>query len=180
MEAAMEELLKVLTEIRDLLAQQQKQEKLGFGPPPTHATIFINRTHGGVWYRLENNGPVVIPEPALTCRLMEVHFENVSRRGRETSKLHINVIADRPYVLEAGGTTQFSRSFLAACATFPPGALFSKVVTIQPVPGDDDSVLFCRLWVDGVLVRAAEFPPAGDSEAWRTIAKRALAAVNGQ
>jgi len=175
----MEELLTVLKEIRDLLAQQQAQEKLGFGPSPTHTTIFVNRSHGGVWYRLENGNPVVIPEPALTCRLQAVHFENVSRRDRETSKLRITVTADRPYILESGGTTQFSRSFLAACATFPPGTLHNKVVTIQPVPGDDDSVLFCRLWVDEVLVRAAEVPPAGESEAWRAIAKRALAAVNG-
>jgi len=176
----MEELLKVLTEIRDLLAQQQAQEKLGFGPPPTPTTIFINRSHGGVWYRLDGGNPVVIPEPALTCRLQGIGFETVSRRDRETSKLHIRVAADRPYILESGGTTQFSRSFLAACATFPAGALHSKIVTIQPVPGEDDSVLFCRLWVGGELVRATEVPSAGDSEAWRAIAKRALAAVNGQ
>ena len=176
----MEELLKVLTEIRDLLAQQQAQEKLGFGPPPTPTTIFINRSHGGVWYRLENGSPIIIPEPSITCRLQAAHFETVSRRDKETSKLRITVVADRPYVLEAGGTTQFSRSFLAACATFPPGGLHNRVVTIQPVPGDDDSVLFCRLWVGGELVRATEIPSAGDSEAWRAIAKRALAAVNGQ
>jgi len=176
----MEELLKVLTEIRDLLAQQQSQEKLGFGLAPSPATIFINRSHGGVWYRLENGSPVVIPEPALTCRLQQISFETVSRRDKETSKLHIKVMADRPYILEAGGTTQFSRSLLAALAVFSPGALHNKVVTIQPVPGDDDSVLFCRLFVNGELVRAAEVPPAGNSEAWRAIAKRALAAVNGQ
>jgi hypothetical protein len=177
-------LLTVLTEIRDLLARQklaqQTQEKLGFGHPPTPTTVFINRTHGGVWYRLENGNPVVIPEPALTCRLLGVNFENVSRRNRETSKLHIRVSADRTYILEAGGTTQFSRSFLAACATFGPGELHGRVVTIQPVPGDDDSVLFCRLWVNGEPVRASEVPPVGDSDAWRAIAKRALAAVNGQ
>jgi len=176
----MEELLNVLIEIRDLLRQQQSQEKLGFGLPPTPTTIFVNRSHGGVWYRLENGNPVVIQEPALTCRLQAVHFESVSRRDRETSKLRITVAADRPYILESGGTTQFSRSFLAGCAAFPAGALHGKVVTIQPVPGDDDSVLFCRLFVSGELVRAAEVPPAGDSEAWRAIAKRALAAVNEQ
>jgi len=176
----MEDLLKVLTEIRDLLAKQQVQEKLGFGPPPTPTTVFINRSHGGCWYRLENGSPVVIQEMALTCRLQAAHFETVSRRDKETSKLHIRVAADRPYTLEAGGTTMFTRSFLSACATFPAGALHNKIVTIQPVPGEDDSVLFCRLWVDNELVRAAEAPPAGDSEAWRAIAKRALAAVNGQ
>jgi len=176
----MEDLLKVLTEIRDLLLRQQAQEKLGFGPPPTPTTVFINRSHGGCWYRLENGNPVVIQEPALTCRLQSAHFEAVLRRDKETSKLRISVAADRPYILEAGGTTQFSRSFLAACAVFSPGELHGKVVTIQPVPGDDDSVLFCRLWVGGELVRATEVPSAGDSEAWRAIAKRALAAVNGQ
>jgi len=176
----MEDLLKVLTEIRDLLVQQQSQEKLGFGPPPTPTTIFINRSHGGCWYRLENSNPVVIQEAALTCRLQGIGFETVSRRDKETSKLHVRVIADRPYILEAGGTTQFSRSLLAALAVFSPGELHNKVVTIQPVPGDDDSVLFCRLWVGGELVRAAEVPSAGDSEAWRAIAKRALSAVNGQ
>jgi hypothetical protein len=187
----MEDLLKVLIEIRDLLRkqqqqqqqqqlQQQAQEKLGFGPPPTPTTVFINRSHGGVWYRLENGTPVMIQEPSLTCCLQSVHFETVSRRDKETSKLHIRVIADRPYVLEAGGTTQFSRSFLAACAMFPAGALHNKIVTIQPVPGDDDSVLFCRLFVNGELVRAPEVPPVGDSDAWRVMARRALAAVNGQ
>jgi len=176
----MEEMLAILAEIRDLLRQQQQQEqeKLGFGPPPTPTTVFINRSHGGVWYRLENGTPVVINEQALTGRLQSVHFENVSRRNKETSKLHIRVVADRLYVLEAGSTTQFSRSFLAACATFPEGALHGKIVTIQPVPGEDDSVLFCRLWVNGEMVRATEVPPTGDSEAWRAIARRALAAVN--
>jgi len=174
------ELLAVLTQIRDLLAQQQAQEKLGFGPPPAPTTIFINRSHGGCWYRLENGTPVVIQEPALTCRLQGIGFETVSRRDRETSKLHVRVIADRPYILEAGGTTQFSRSLLAALAVFSPGELHNKLVTIQPVPGDDDSVLFCRLWVGGELVRAPEVPAAGDSEAWRAVARRALAAVNGQ
>jgi hypothetical protein len=178
----MEEMLAILTEIRDLLRQQQQQtqKRLGFGPPPTPTTVFVNRSHGGVWYRLENGNPVVIQEPALTCRLQAAHFESVSRRDKETSKLRITVTADRLYILESGGTTQFSRSFLAACATFLPGALHGKVVTIQPVPGDDDSVLFCRLFVNNELVRPAEVPPVSESEAWRAIAKQALAAVNSQ
>ncbi len=148
------EILTVLTQIRDLLAQQQAQEKLGFGQPPTPTTIFINRSHGGCWYRLENGNPVVIQEPALTCRLQAAHFETVSRRDKETSKLRISVVADRPYILEAGGTTQFSRSFLAACAMFPAALCTAKSSPSSRATGRRLCFVLPAV-VNGELVRGA-------------------------
>ncbi|WP_242055943.1 hypothetical protein [Nostoc flagelliforme] len=59
---------------------------------------------------------------------------------------------------------------LAAVASLTPQQLYSHV-TLQPQPGNDDSVLFCRLWVGSELVMASY----NEETNWREISKQALA-----
>lgn len=152
---------------------------LGFGPSPYPVKVYCNRTNGGVWYTLQDSNVQPIVQESLTGYLQQIRFEKVTRRDKEVSKLHIEIDADRKYILEAGSESQFSRTFLNCCSQFDVGVLHNKLVSIVPAPSqEDDSVLFCRLFVDGKSVRTENNPPTSDSDAWRQIAHKAKEAVN--
>jgi hypothetical protein len=100
-----------------------------------------------------------------------LRFENTERRKKESCKLLITVQADRTYILESGYDTHFSKCILAAIATLTPEQLYSPI-TLQPHPGTtDESVLFCRVWVNSELVMASY----NEQSDWREISKQAIA-----
>jgi len=144
----------LLQELIDLLGG-----RLGFGDPPYPTKVFVNRQEdGSPWYTFSNEQRHPIPQRALTGTIEKIVFETVERREKETSKIHITVKADRTYILEAGSHTQFTKSFLLSAAQFGPGELKGRLITIVPQEGSDASVLFCRLFVDGVSVRNEQDP----------------------
>lgn len=158
----------LLEEIRDALTG-----RLGFGGSPWPVRVFVNRTNGGLWYTMQDDKPQPIPQQSLTGIIERISFETVTRRDKEVSKLQVTVKADQTYILECGYDCQFAKSFLAACSIYPLAGLCGKVVTICPQPGSDESVLFCRLFVDGTQVRAE----IGEDPDWRAIAKAAMDSV---
>ena len=163
--ARQEELLKKLIAVLD-------KPKLGLHNDAGTCKIYCNRQHGHLWYTLPNGEPVPVNATAVTGYLKDLKFEQTERRGKPCHKLLATIAADRLYILEAGHDTHFSKGLLIAIASLSPQHL-AHPITLQPQPGDDDAVLFCRLWMGSELVKA----PYGEDTDWREVAKLALSNV---
>jgi len=146
--------------------------RLGLHDSAGSMKIYCNRQHGSLWYRLVDGIPVTIQESAVTGYLMNLEFTKVERRGRECCKLLATIHGDRPYLLESGHDSHFSKGLLSAVASMLP-AMLHRPITISPQAGDDGSVLFCRVFSDGELIRASY----DDSTDWRSCAQAAIVAA---
>ncbi len=113
-----------------------------------------------------------VQQSALTGYLTDLKFEKVERRGKEATKLQAFFNGDRPYCIESGYDSHFSKGLLSAIATLTPEQL-KLPITIAPQPGSDESVLFCRVFVGSELVRATY----DEQTNWRAISQTAIATV---
>ncbi|MEH2458287.1 hypothetical protein [Nostoc sp.] len=159
---------KLLTQLIALMSKS----KLGLHDDVGTCKIYCNRRYGCLWYRWDQDQAVAITNTALTGYLKDLRFEKCKRRDKETPKLLITIQADKTYILESGYDTHFSKSLLAAVALLRSDQILLPL-TLQPQAGNDESVLFCRVWVGQELVVA----PYNDQTNWREIAKRAIAKV---
>jgi len=169
------ELLAALMRQEELLKQLVaaiNKPKLGLHSEAGSCKIYCNRHNGSLWYTLNNGEPSAIAQTALTGYLREIKFEKCERRGKEVYKLLATILADRTYILESGHDTHFAKGLLAAIALLTPQQLYSPV-TIQPQPGTDESVLFCRVWIGSELVMTNY----NEQTDWRETSKQALAVV---
>ncbi|WP_416674034.1 hypothetical protein [Egbenema bharatensis] len=174
----------MLQQIVDLLKQQppasvlnQRKYSLGFCESPRPKYIYCNRSQGGLWYFLAddaNRTPLPIEQPALTCIVDRLEFKQVERRGRETWKTHLHVKSDRPYILEAGYDSNFSRSLISALAVMTSLQL-QQPITIEVQAAESEEVLFCRVYTNNELV----FAPWDEQTDWRKVARRAIANIDG-
>jgi hypothetical protein len=131
------------------------KQKLGFGPSPGRTYIYVNRTQGCNWYSLTTEGkPEPIVHLALTGYVVGLEIRSVQRRGQPVDKLHLHVQANRYYILEAGVQSTFSKGAIAALATLKPEDLLQPI-TLEPVAGDSDEVLFARLFLKGEPIRTS-------------------------
>jgi len=135
--------------------------------------IYCNRQHKCLWYTFDGEVHAVTAK-ALTGYLRELKFEKCDRRGKEVYKLLATLEADRLYVLESGHDTHFAKGLMSAVASLTPQQL-QQPITIQPQPGTDDKVLFCRVFVGAELVMA-HYDERTD---FRAVAKRVIALVKG-
>ena len=144
------QLIASLTRQEQLLQQLisvLNKPRLGFHSDAGVTRIYCNRSNGCLWYTLANGStPVAIQQTALTGYLKELKFERVQRRGKEVCKLLITIEADGVYLLESGYDSHFSKCLLSAIASLTPQQLMQPV-TISPAAGDDEAVLFARLYV---------------------------------
>lgn len=167
------QLLAALTRQEELLKRliaALDKPKLGLHNDAGSCKIYCNRQHGHLWYCLDaDRNPQPITATALTGYLKELRFEQTERRGKPCHKLLATIQADRTYILESGYDTHFSKGLLVAVALMTQELLLSPI-TIQPAAGDDDSVLFCRVWCGSEYIKASY----DDSVNWREIAKQAL------
>jgi hypothetical protein len=170
------QLLAALTRQNELLSQilaSLKQPKLGLVDAPALMRIYANRSNNCLWYTIRDNEVVPVTATALTGYLQELRFETVERRGKSVVKLQAYLRADRPYCVESGYESHFSKGLLNAIATLSPVQL-EQPITLSPQPGTDESVLFCRVYdAAGDLVRAGY----DDQTNWRVVARRAIANV---
>lgn len=138
--------------------------------------VYANRSNGGLWYTITDGQVQLIPHTALTGYLTDISFPKVERRGKECVKLQVTMQGDRTYLIEAGHDSHFSKGFLSAVALLLPAQVQSPI-TLSPQAGEDDSVLFCRVYSGGQLVKG----PYDDGTDFRLVAKAAIAAArNGQ
>lgn len=163
----------LLMELRDVLKPQQQ---LGFGASPRPVYLYANRSNGGLWYRLSEDSdrkPIILEHTALTGYLEKVEIKQTERRGKDVSKLHIHIKADRAYIIESGFDASFSRSMISAIATLTPEQV-RQPVTIEVQPGDTDEVLFGRLYAGSESVYA----PYGENPDWQRLTQAAIDAVD--
>lgn len=162
------------TALLQRIALKLEQPKLGLHNGGGMTIIYANRQHGSLWYRLgSDRNPVGIEETALTGYCTKIEFPRVERRGKEVAKLQITIQGDRPYIVECGYDSNFAKGFLATIALMSPFQL-RQPITICPSPGDDDKVLFCRVYQNGLPI----FASYGEDTDWRLTAKAAIDAVS--
>lgn len=164
----MEELLQqILTELRI-----QNAPKLGFSnTAPGAMWVFCNRKNPPhLWYTVQDGEVVALPGTSLTAYFQSIAFPSVERKNKEVTKLNIYMAGDRPYVIESGYDSHFSKGLLSAIATLTADQLRYTPLTICPQPGDDEAVLFCRVYLGQTLVKSQY---AEDTD-WRAIAHRVV------
>lgn len=169
------EIIKALHRQNELLQElvnNLNKPRLGFHDNAGVTRVYCNRSNGCLWYTLANGTPVEIKQSALTGYLRELKFERVMRRGKEVCKLLITIEADRNYLLESGYDSHFSKCVLSAIALLPPEQLHQPI-TISPAPGDDDAVLFARIYLGADYIKA----PYSQDTNFREVAKQAISAV---
>jgi hypothetical protein len=157
-------------QLLEMILGTLERPKLGFHNDAGTVFVYCNRSRDCLWYTLDAGNPVPISHTALTGYLRQLKFEKCQRRGKEVHKLLTTIQGDRLYSLESGHDSHFSKGILSAISILTPQQLLQPI-TIQPVAGDDESVLFCRVWADSEQVKA----PYDDSTDWRETAKRAIA-----
>lgn len=150
-------------------------QTLGFVQPPRPTWIYANRTHGDRWYWRTPNGEYELcPTAALSGRLIQLEYKEVTRRNQPVWKLWATLEADRTYIIEAGKDSVFAKSLLVAIATLQPADL-EKIVTIEVYPSEQNQEsLFCSLYVEGNRI----FSTWGDNSNWNDIAHNAMRLVN--
>jgi hypothetical protein len=167
-----------LRQIKEALAPTK--QVLGFGAAPKNQVyVFCNRKNGGLWYTLsEQNQPVIIEQPALIGYVRKLEFKQTTRRGKESHKLHCYVEADKNYILESGHDSLFSKGLLSALAAAYPLDL-REPVTIEVQPADNESVLFCNVYINGKRVISS----FDDQTDWKLTSRAAIdgvKAANGE
>lgn len=170
------QLIASLTRQEQLLQQlvsALNKPRLGFHNDAGITRIYCNRSNGCLWYTLANGStPVAIQQTALTGYLRELKFDRVTRRGKETCKLLITIEGDKMYQLESGYDSHFSKCLLSAIASLTPQKLMQPV-TIAVQPGNDDNVLFSRVYLGAEYIKA----PYGDNTDFREISKLAISNI---
>jgi hypothetical protein len=164
----------IALELRRIADAKAPRQLLGFGPAPrTTQFIFCNRKNGGLWYKLnEQSQPVIIEQPALTGYIRKLEFKTLERRGKDTPKLHCHIEADTHYTLESGHDSLFSKELLSAIAFTSPKDL-REPITIEVQAADNETVLFCNVWVNSQRVMAS----FDDQTDWKLAARAAIDAV---
>ncbi len=162
--------------LQQLIELQTQRQPLGLGPPPGAPVIYCNRTQCPpyLWYRRINGENQGLEYGSLTGYLRRLAVVTTERRGKETNKLHITVEADQHWILECSETSVFAKSFLSALVMLMPEQLQSPI-QIVPLPGEDEKVLFCQVWLHGVMVESSQWNSETDFE---PIIQTALQLVN--
>ena len=157
--------------LQQILAKLDKRQ-LGLHDGAEAIRIYANRSNGCLWYTVTDGNVTPITQTALTAYLTDISFPKLERRGRETVKLQAFLQGDRPYIVEAGHDSNFSKGLLSAVAQLTPAQL-QYPLTIAPQAGSDESVLFCRVFSQGELIKGIY----SDETDWRTVAQAAIATV---
>lgn len=174
--SSQEQLLHSISEsLRAIVTPASQTPTLGFVQPPRPTWIYANRTQGDRWYwRIPTGEYELCPTAALSGRLVQLEFREVTRRQQPVWKLWATLEADRTYIIEAGKDSVFSKSLLASIATLQPTDL-KNIVTIEVSPADQNQEsLFCNLYLDGTKV----YGKWGDNPDWKDITHTAMVLVN--
>jgi hypothetical protein len=178
-ETVLKPLRMIYREIQALEARIDRLEsasRLGFGQAPVCRIINCKRKDGMLWYFW--NGPERGAEPiehtAITGYARDLRIEEGEYKGKPTHKVQLLLdCGDRSFILEAGWGSNFANGIVLGICSVTADALRSPV-TIAPVPGDDEKVLFCNFFQGGQRV-TVERPANPD---WNSLFAQAVATVN--
>ena len=147
-----QQMLAELRRIRELLTGNQP---LGFGKKQSRTYIFIRHSEDSLWYTRDKDVKENIP---ILERDLTGYLRNVWRYDRQDQttedivpKLMVEIDADRPYVIQTGIDTNFSKSLLSALLALQPDDLRTPLTLI--VEGNEGSparkTVFARLELQG-------------------------------
>jgi hypothetical protein len=164
----------LLTQILDAL----KQPALGtLTTLPGTMRVYCNRDRcpGALWYTVPSGEPVALDAKAIRGYLRQLRFEQVERRGKPTWKLYTLLdCGQSAYELESGHDSVFTKGLLMAIASMQPDDL-QHAIAIGVAPGDDESVLLCRVWKSD---NTPIFSKWNEQTNWKTVAQQAIEIVN--
>lgn len=175
------QLLAALTKQNDLL--QQILESLNqpiFGlltTTPGTIRVYCNRDRcpDALWYTLsQSREPVALEAKAIRGYVRQLRFEQTERRGKPTWKLYTLLdCGQSAYELESGFDSVFSKGLLMAIASLKREEL-KQPIAIGVAPGDDESVLLCRVWQSNNSPVFAKWDEQTD---WKVVAQQAITNV---
>lgn len=170
------QLLAAITQQNELLSQilnELRKPQLGLVEAPTLYRIYANRSNNCLWYTVRDGEVQPIIQTALTGYLQSLKFEKVERRGKEVTKLMLYIRADRSYCIESGYESHFSKGLLATIASLNPEQI-KLPITVMPQAGEDESVLFCRVFVAGQPIMATY----NEQTDFRSLSRQALSLIS--
>ncbi|MEH2447433.1 MAG: hypothetical protein V7K18_17015 [Nostoc sp.] len=154
--------------------------KLGFGAVPRPQYVFVKKDNDHCWYMLaEDNRHIPVYEKALTGVITEI---KVDRKVENTFsidgkiKINLYVLADKPYIIQSGNDTYFSKSLLLSLDAMTSEQLRNPL-TIAVSPGNSN-VVFCNIY-DPVTYRFVGVSWDGHNEIdWQTLGQKVSLKIN--
>ncbi|MEH2176025.1 hypothetical protein [Nostoc sp.] len=146
--------------------------KLGFGAVPKPQYVFVSREADHCWYMLaEDEKRIPIYEKALTGVITGIEVnKKVENTFGPDEKINLFILADKPYIIQSGNDTYFSKSLLLSLDALTSEQL-RHPLTIAVSPGDK-KVVFCNIY-DPVTYRSVGVSWDGHREIyWQTIGQK--------
>ena len=127
--------------------------KLGFGAVPKPQYVFVSKEPDHCWYMLaEDEKRIPIYEKALTGVITGIEVnKKVENTFGPDEKINLLILADKPYIIQSGNDTYFSKSLLLSLDALTSEQL-RHPLTIAVSPGDK-KVVFCNIY-DPVTYRS--------------------------
>ena len=162
----------ILEELRAL------NQQLGFGHPPKVRYIYANRQHPGcLWYfwdgAKKEHEPILFH--ALSGMIEKLDTEEKEYKGKRDLKINLHIRADRNYVIQSGAETMFAKGLLYTLSKLPVAA-FTQPVTITVEAGEDEQVVFCRIY--NPATKQAVFAPYTEPVNWQEVIARAIVKID--
>ena len=154
------------------------KQELGFGHPPKVRYIYANRQHPDtLWYFWDGvkkeHEPILFH--ALTGMVEKLTTDEKEYKGKRELKINLHIRADRNYVIQSGAETMFAKGLLYTLSKLPVTA-FTQPVTIAVEAGEDDQVLFCRIY--NPATKQAVFAPYTEPVNWQEVIARAVVKID--
>ena len=153
------------------------KQQLGFGHSPKARYIYANRQYpDALWYFWDgaNKKHEPINLPALTGIIEKLEMEEKEYKGDKELKINLHIRAECNYVIQSGSETMFSKGLVYTLSKLPIAA-FTQAITIVVEAGEDEKVLFCRVYnpVTGQVVYAPYTEPVD----WQNVIARAASKI---
>jgi len=153
-------------------------QQLGFGHPPRARYIYVNRQHPGcLWYfwdgAKKEHEPILFQ--ALTGIVEKLDTEEKVFKGKRELKINLHIRAERNYVIQTGAETMFAKGLVYTLSKLPVAA-FNQPVTITVEAGEDEQVVFCRIY--NPATKQAVFAPYTEPVNWQEVIARAIVKID--
>ena len=154
------------------------KQELGFGHPPKVRYIYANRQHPDtLWYFWDGvkkeHEPILFQ--ALSGMVEKLDTEEKEYKGKRELKINLHIRADRNYVIQSGAETMFAKGLLYTLSKLPVAA-FTQPVTITVEAGEDEQVVFCRIY--NPATKQAVFAPYTEPVNWQEVIAKAVVKID--
>lgn len=163
-----QDLKQLISTLNDLV-NDASGPSLGFCEAPTATIVYLNRSHGGVWYTWDHDRSEAQPIEAAALRghVMSAYLRDKEAPGGVSTKLRVRIDAGSDvYELETGVDTTAARQLLTQLLQIADPGL---PVTIAPSAGDEDSVIFVRCYQEGARIDAELGTDASGRTLWHDV-----------